>query len=185
MLDILGMLEVLIEIQWHVVSPSLCHLCYCCIFVLLLLTMSVKVPQFSLAWMQPGELVQVKKDDRVVEFLEMHQLDHVTLWKIASEPFKYNDKYFAVELVAENDDTLRWETYVDMVYPVTLALNEKHKASISDTLNFQLDVSWHWRFENWVINEVRPGSHSGRENFEDIDRFLNKWIPIPGLHISR
>ena len=67
---------------------------------------------------------------------------------------------------------------VDKVWPATLAV-QTGEAMDCETLNFQLDVPYHWRMEAWVFSTLHivPGvDHSG----SSIDPYLNRWIPIPG-----
>ena len=107
------------------------------------------------------------------------------LWIIASKP-RVVDGVELVILMAEESTSLRIEVNVEVVYPVALALREDHKASsASETLNFQLDVPWHWKFESWAVSTLSRGPLSRQVEFVDIDDFLNVEIPIPGLGGNR
>ena len=73
---------------------------------------------------------------------------------------------------------------VDEVSPTTLALYTASEAtlSVTETLNFQLDVPFHSKLESWIASQMTPPEY---DRDADIDKYLNKWVRIPGLGGNR
>ena len=60
------------------------------------------------------------------------------------------------------------------ITPVSLSIPAQ--AHLTQTLNFQFDLPFHRKLESWMVSQL-----NGRAE-PDLERYLNRWIPLPDGH---
>ena len=63
------------------------------------------------------------------------------------------------------------------IAPSSLSIPAAAQARLSQTLNFQFDLPFHWKMESWIVSKL-TAFRDGRPE-PDLERYLNVWIPLP------
>ena len=126
----------------------------------------------SVAWMKEGVPVTIRISKSAY---------NAAIWYVM-EPLQ-NDRVKVVGHCNGTEKVIR--VGVEKVWPSSLALREQTDGSPCDSsmvLNFQFDVPYHWKMDSWIFStlQLALGAEAERSDF-DLDQYLNKWIPIPGL----
>ena len=125
----------------------------------------------SVAWMKKGEIVNVRG-------VAVEENESMT-WTIEEEP---KDGKVLLSCGCCGSELKLIRIAVDKVSPTTLSLyTSEATLAASETLNFQLDLPFHWKLESWIVSHM-PTEY---DSDADIDKYLNQWVTIPGLGGNR
>ena len=123
-----------------------------------------------LSWMQEGEIVAVSGlARRWAEYESM-------LWVIEENP----DQASKVLLNSIDNRYLFIRVRACKIVPTSLTILDEAQAHLSQTLNFQFDLSFHWKMESWIVSQVTSRHNDAEPEPEPyMEPYLNQWIPLP------
>ena len=130
----------------------------------------------SVAWMNKGEIVNIRGvSDQYAEYESM-------TWIIDDAPndgkvlLRCDSKWIRLAVDKVLPTTLQTFTAseTNTVSPTTLQTID----TACETLNYQLDVPFHWKLESWIVAKL-PNPID--RDADPIEKYLNQWVPLPGL----
>ena len=124
-----------------------------------------------LSWMQEGEIVAVS--GLAARFAKYESM----LWIIEENP----DQESKVLLNAVVQRYLFIRVRASKISPASLTIAVEAQAHLSQTLNFQFDLPFHWKMESWIVSQlaIRHNDRAESEPEPYIEPYLNQWIPLP------
>ena len=102
---------------------------------------------------------------------------------LADEFRKYESMQWVIEENQESTLLLRATVRVSICIRVSafktspVSLSIPARAHLSQTLNFQFDLPFHWKMESWMVSQLTVFRNGSAE--PHLERYLNTWIPLP------
>ena len=102
------------------------------------------LPHHRLSWMQEGEIIAVS--GLAARFAKYESM----LWIIEENP----DQESKVLLNAVVQRYLFIRVRASKISPASLTIAVEAQAHLSQTLNFQFDLPFHWKMESWIVSQL-------------------------------